>query len=168
MNSNLATLKDIFDLNNKLVLKSFEVLNQKNSHKQFSEDTNSAIWLIGHILWAKAGGVAHLLGVEVSKPQWLDQFAKDITKLDKANFPQLKELQETWQTLHKKIETALPSLSEEQLNAEQSMRFPTSDNSVLAGLAFLGQHESYHVGQISYILRLLDEKGLFKLAFSPN
>ncbi len=166
MNSNVVVLKEIFDLNNKLFLKAFEAMEKEESHKQFSE-ANPAIWLMCHAVWAKAG-IARLLGAEVNVPQWVEPFSKGITELDATNFPELDQVEEAWQNLHGQIEATLPNVSDEHLTAEQPQRFPTTENSILAALAFLGQHESYHVGQLSYVRRLLDEQGLFKLAFSPN
>ncbi len=166
MNSNLVVLKEIFDLNNKLFLKAFKAMEKEESHKQFNE-ANPAIWIMCHAVWAKAG-IARLLGGEINAPEWVEQFSKGISELDAANFPELFEVKEAWQGLHSQIEAVLPNVSDEHLSAEQPQRFPTTENSILAALAFLGQHESYHVGQLSYVRRLLDEQGLFKLAFAPS
>lgn len=53
------------------------------------------------------------------------------------------------------LDEALESVSADRLAEEPEIQFGMGDPTILGGVAFLAQHESYHVGQIAYLRRLV-------------
>ena len=164
MNRSLKPIVEIFSLNNNLYTKAFEKLDDDASHKQFDPETYNAIWLLCHL----ASTRYMIFGLIKSKQDipWEGMFNRNIQEVDPLKFPPLAEIKNTWSDISDKFIAALTELDEAALNAESPSPLPTSENSILAALAFLAQHESYHIGQLSYVRRLLKQDGLFKLHFS--
>ena len=163
MNLALGSIVESFGLNNKLYLRAFE-LEQEASQKQFKEDTNSSTWLLGHLAWAKTLCM-NLTGkpIQTTLPQWLDMFSKSIKELNPEDFPPLDEIKKVGEETHKEFMANLVTLEDDVLTAESPIKLPTSEPSILAALTYLSFHESYHIGQLSYIRRLLDKDSLIQL-----
>ena len=163
MNLALGPLVESFGLNNKLYLRAFE-LEQEVSKKQLKEDTNSSIWLLGHLAWAKTLCI-NITGkpIQTTLPEWLDIFSKNIKELNSEDFPHLAEIKKVWEDTHKEFMANLVTLDNNVLTAESPIKLPTSEPSTLAALTYMTLHESYHIGQLSYIRRLLDKDSLIRL-----
>ncbi len=163
MNLALGPIVEGFSLNNKLYLRAFE-LEQAESQKQFKEDTNSSTWLLGHLVWAKTLCI-NLTGkpIQATLPEWLDMFSKNIKELNSEDFPPLSEIKNVWEDTHQEFMTKLVTLDDNVLTAESPIKLPTSEPSTLAALTYMTLHESYHIGQLSYIRRLLDKDSLIQL-----
>ncbi len=65
-----------------------------------------------------------------------------------------------WRGVGERIAARLPLLTPAQLDAPAPGSFPGGDPSVLGALAFLSLHESYHLGQLGYLRRLLGREGV--------
>ena len=65
-----------------------------------------------------------------------------------------------WATVSAALRAALESLTPEQLDAPSTMRFPISDKTLLGVIAFLVQHDAYHLGQLSLLRRQLGLAGM--------
>jgi len=53
------------------------------------------------------------------------------------------------------LETVLGALTTERLDEPAPQRFPIDDETVLGEIAFLVQHDSYHIGQVALLRRQL-------------
>ncbi|HEX9654955.1 MAG TPA: DinB family protein [bacterium] len=164
MNAAVKSTAEIFAINNKLYEKAFEHLDEEASRRQFDPETNNAIWLLGHLVTARHQ-MATLVGLQEEMP-WGGLFTKSISEIEPAQYPSLAEIKETWGGISERIMERLLKLRDKDLAAPSPVRFPTEENTIRAGVVFLAQHESYHIGQLSYIRRLLKQEGLFKLPFT--
>ncbi|MBA3894224.1 MAG: hypothetical protein H0X69_11105 [Gemmatimonadales bacterium] len=54
----------------------------------------------------------------------------------------------------------LPSLTSEERNEPNAHRFPMGDSTRLGLIAFLTQHESYHVGQAAFLRRQIGKPAM--------
>ena len=166
MNISVKSTVEFFSLNNKLYEKAFENLDDDASRKQFDPETNSAIWILGHLVTARHH-LARLMGLQEEMP-WGGLFNKAINEIDSSQFPALSEIKDAWSNISKKIMSRLAELEEKDLSAAPPSPFPTEENTIRAAVVFLAQHECYHIGQLSYIRRLLRQDGLFKLQFGTE
>ena len=57
------------------------------------------------------------------------------------------------QALH--LDASLGSLTPERLATPSPQRFPVDDGTLLGGLAYLVQHDAYHIGQVALLRRQL-------------
>jgi uncharacterized damage-inducible protein DinB len=163
MHASVRPIAEILTLNNSFYDKSFDKLDDEMAGTQFAPNTSSVTWLLAHLATARfqMGG---LIGIQKEVP-WGGVFAYGIEQIEHDKIPPLPEIKECWAGVSEAIMGRLPELADSVLSAEPPTQFPTSEKTTLAALAFLTQHEVYHLGQLSYIRRLLKEPGLFKLLF---
>ena len=69
--------------------------------------------------------------------------------------PPLAELLAAWDAVDGTLAVGLTTLSSAALDALAPHRYPGGDPSVLGTIAFLVQHDRYHVGQLALLRRAL-------------
>ncbi|MEE9271370.1 MAG: DinB family protein [Candidatus Krumholzibacteria bacterium] len=163
MHASVRPIAEILTLNNGFYDKSFEKLDDEMARTQFAPNTSSVTWLLAHLATSRFQ-MGALIGIQKEIP-WDGMFAYGIDQIEHDKIPALLEIKNCWGGVSESILGRLPELGDVELNAEPAREFPTSEKTTLAALAFLTQHEVYHLGQLSYIRRLLKEPGLFKLLF---
>lgn len=67
--------------------------------------------------------------------------------------PPLSQLLDAWWAVDAALGARLKDLSSTQLDEPSPQRYPGGDPSVLGALAFLVQHDSYHLGQLAFLRR---------------
>jgi uncharacterized damage-inducible protein DinB len=144
----------MFRQNGALLPKSFEGMTAEEWNRRPNQTTNSMLWLVGHVTWAR-GRTLHYLGVDWSKP-WVNEFArgKDIGGVSHSPSPEeaaagLKEVTAV-------LTAALESATVEMLSAPPPEKAPPSIDGTVGGIvSFMAYHETYHVGQAAYLSRWL-------------
>lgn len=119
---------------------------------------NHVAWIVGHVVWTRKA-LLKRLGVEWSRP-WLDSFSRGSKCDDGAAGPSSEELLDAWREVSTVLDTALDAVTEETL-AQPATSGPPSHNGKISGVVdFLAVHETYHIGQASYLRGWLGHKGL--------
>ena len=110
--------------------------------------TNSAAFVAAHLVDSRH----YLLGLLGNKqPSPLKGAAGGFNNIDEVtSFPPLAEIQAAWTAVGEVLDRQLAAASTSQLDAVLE-GFPLEDNSLLGVLAFLVQHESYHLGQLGLL-----------------
>jgi hypothetical protein len=67
----------------------------------------------------------------------------------------LAGVRDAWRTVSSALADRLATLTAAELDTRAAQSFPVHDESLLGGIAFLQQHESFHIGQLAYLRRLL-------------
>lgn len=120
---------------------------------------NHVSWIFGHILWTRKSVLARL-GKEWSAP-WLGMFARGEKVDDTAAYPSPDALMGAWREVAPVLDYAFESASDALVAQPAAQPGPPSADGKLSGtLRFLAWHETYHVGQIGYLRRLLGHKSL--------
>lgn len=159
MVSELKPIAGIYGLNTNLMGKALSNINEDESAKRFKNGTNNLKWIVAHIATTRAS-VAGMLGQEAPMP-WGQKFMSGIDEIDE--FPSVQEIEAAWNGATEALNAGLESANAERLAQDPPFQVPLPEQSIMSAVAFLAQHESYHVGQISYVRRLVSEEGLFKL-----
>ena len=73
-----------------------------------------------------------------------------------------------WTEISEDVIRSLGALSQEELQAPSEKRFPVPDLSILSALSFLVQHESYHIGQLSLLRRILGFSAMIYGEWDPR
>lgn len=121
---------------------------------------NCATWIVGHILRSRQF-LLKLANQDWALPADLDPIFKRGSKGNEIDrYPAFDELIKLWDDAHQRLSESLPALTVEQMAEEVApfgdfSRADTRDRRFL----FLHFHESYHVGQIGLIRRLLGKDG---------
>jgi len=154
--SQIAHAADTYRLNAELLAKCCDGLASDDWHRRPGDAANSMLWIIGHIVWARSR-MLYLLGAPWSAP-WLSLFERGAKLVDPTLYPSPGELLAGWQAVSKSLQPAMESASDEVLSAP--FRPPSIDGKVSGMVEFLAFHETYHVGQASYLRRWLGHAGV--------
>lgn len=153
MDSRAAPFASLLRLNTRLLLNCVEGLSDEQASSRVLPPTNSVAFLVAHLTDARHKLLA-VLGGTAENP--LAAFLANARSIDDVPvLPPLAELCEAWQAVASTLASRLAELSAEELDAPAEQRYPGDDPSVLGALAFLVQHDSYHIGQVAFLRRAL-------------
>jgi len=91
---------------------------------------------------------------------WQAYFRKGSRGDEFSKYPTLAEVRHVWQEITPLLVQAMENAGKEQLSAPAPRDFPIPDKTVRGAFLFLAFHESYHVGQMSYLRKCLGKDGL--------
>ena len=154
----IAQAAEDYRFNNDFLVNTVKDLQPEEWLKRPSENANHMAWIVGHVIWARKALLGRM-GTEWSTP-WLDLFARG-AKLDDATvYPSPDELLSAWRDVSGVLAGTLESASEELLAQPATQGPPSADGKLSGTVRFLAYHETYHLGQASYLRGLLGHKGL--------
>jgi uncharacterized damage-inducible protein DinB len=143
-------LAAIFRLNTDLVLNCLAGVPDELARRRGSTQTNSISFLLAHLIESRHY-LAQLLGFPL--PTSLPAGLAQARSLDEAGeLPPLAILERAWERIAAHLAVHLERLDTAALRRD-GRHFPGSDGTLLGALAFLAQHESYHLGQIALLRR---------------
>ncbi len=157
MNVAIKPLASIYKANSILLVNSFNDITEEFSLKRPNKKTNSMMFFLLHTIDARFFMMKQL-GVKIKNPlgKYID-WANTIDDIIK--YPRLKRVLSEWNKLDKLFMEKLNRLSLKQLQTKTDMEFPGGKN-VLNMIAFLAEHEAYHVGQLAFIRKFFGMKGV--------
>lgn len=116
-------------------------------------DSNHMLWIAAHVVVHRAK-VPKMLGLEWSAP-WEKLFVRGSQLIASEEYPAVEEIHRAWVEVSDKLSTALVSPSPEILGKPAPKESPSLDGKIGGLIAFLSLHETYHVGQMSYLRKWL-------------
>ncbi len=152
MNSAMAPLIEIYRANNMLLLNAVKDVKESDLSLRPDDKANSMLWIAGHMTDARYMATK-MVGHEEECP-WGDLFSRG-EAVDNSAVPDMTEIVEVCNGISKTMLNVLTNAPDEILEAPSTLDLPVEDNNVLNGIAFLAMHDSYHIGQLAYIRRLL-------------
>lgn len=120
---------------------------------------NTAHWLIGHIALYRRM-IRRKTGEDFAEEAWEKLFLPRLEHYPADQFPQAGYLLDDFMQSRNQIVERFTALSDEEADADWGKEFPDGGKSIKGGCYFLHFHESYHIGQIGYIRRLIGKTGL--------
>jgi uncharacterized damage-inducible protein DinB len=158
MDPRLAPLAALFDLNTDLVLNCLDGIGSDEARHQPAPGQNSISFLVAHITDSRHY-LASWLGHPGTNP--LSTVLADANGIDDVHaLPPIDALRTWWEEVSTHLAGAFEAAPAELLNDSSPARFPLSDSSRLGAIAFLAQHESYHVGQLGWLRRMQGKPGM--------
>lgn len=123
------------------------------------EPTNHAAFIALHVLDARCF-LLRSLGVDAQ--HGFEALTENARRLeDITEYPSSSEILDVWSRIRGELGSALEAMTADALAATSPHRFPIDDETMLGLLAFLAQHEAYHVGQLGIIRRAHGRSGLY-------
>ena len=151
MDPRTAPFASLLRLNTRLLLNCVDGLSDEQASARLLPPTNSVAFLVAHLTDARHK-LLSVLGGAAENP--LARFLEGARSIDDVPvLPPLAELCDAWQAIASTLAGRLDALSAEELDAPAARRYPGDDPSVLGALAFLVQHDSYHIGQVALLRR---------------
>jgi uncharacterized damage-inducible protein DinB len=153
MESQVEPLAALYDLNTDLLLNCLDGLTDAEAQQRLAAGGNSVTFLASHLVDSRHFLVTRL-GQPLSNP--LARYLADIRSIEEIrDLPSLDEIRPAWSEVSAHLQQVLNGLTAAQLNEANVHRFPLADKSRLGMIAFLIQHDSYHLGQVAFLRRQL-------------
>ncbi|SPE18015.1 hypothetical protein SBA5_1200009 [Candidatus Sulfotelmatomonas gaucii] len=154
----IATAAENFRFNSGFLTKMVGDLSQEEWLRRPGDNGNHIAWIVGHVVWTRKY-LLDRIGTQWSLP-WLDLFARGLKCADAAAFPSRERLLDGWRDVSGVLDGALDSVSEDVLTQPSVKGPPSADGKVSGIVNFLAVHETYHIGQASYLRSWMGHKGL--------
>ena len=147
-----APLGALLRLNTRLLVNCFDQVTDDQAAHRVVPQVNSMAFIAAHLIDVRHELLGILGGSGDNPVRPLLANARSID--DVVGLPALPELLSAWQQVASAIEERLANASDAALDAPSGRRFPGGDPSTLGALAFLVQHDSYHIGQLAMLRRV--------------
>ena len=149
MDPRLKSPRTTLELNSRLFLSCLVDLDEEQGATRPSERTNSIGFLAAHLVDTRHI-LARYVGLETENP-FAARLADARSIDDVTDCPKLAESRAAWVALAGPLDAHLETVTAAALDCPSPQRFPVRDTSVLGGIAFLVQHEAYHIGQMALL-----------------
>lgn len=157
MNPDVSALVPRFRFNEKLLSVETEGFSDADWTWKPAAGGNPPIWILGHVaLYRRV--LLRKLGVPLEVVGWESRHARGAphdAALASSPAELLADLRSTGEALGEKI----PRLSAAELGQPWGGKFPDGGDTIGGGISFLYFHETYHLGQLGYVRRLLGKPG---------
>lgn len=153
MDPRVAPLAAIFQLNTDLLLNALEGLSDDEARERLAAGGNSVTFVAAHLTDSR-----HFLAARLGHPldNPLSRYLADAKGFDDIReWPALEEVRQAWRSIGPHLHSALDAVGEAELRRPNAHRFPLGDSTPLGMIAFLAQHDSYHLGQVAFLRRQL-------------
>ena len=158
MDPQVAPLAALFDLNTDLLLNCLEGLSEAEARQCLAGGGNSVAFLAAHLTDTRHFLVARL-GSPLPNP--LSRYLADAQGIaDIGVWPAPGEIRAAWLEVSAHLQKVLARLGAAELREPGVHRFPVGDSTRLGMIAFLAQHDSYHLGQMGFLRRQLGKPAM--------
>lgn len=150
----VVPLKRTLDLNTRLFLSCIDGVRDEAALERPGGRTNHIAFLAVHLLDARCY-LARGAGLEAECPfKDVLEGAQGVEDIE--DYPSLDAVREAWEDVSLRLSAHLETLTDADLEAKAGADFPIEGGGTVLGmLAFLTQHDSYHVGQIALLRRYI-------------
>jgi uncharacterized damage-inducible protein DinB len=152
-----APIAMIFSFNEPFVYQALEGLTEEELWRAPSDRNNGMLWVAGHVVQTRATVLA-FLGDPVDTG-WGKLFDRGAVLVDAGQYPSKQEIDHLMRDVSPRLSAKLTSLKDDVLTRPATMQVPGT-KTVADELAFFAFHDSYHIGQLSYIRKSLGYPGL--------
>lgn len=149
MDERLTALYQIFKLNSRLFLNCLDGMDEDQARWRPGDRANSPGFVAAHLVDARHQ-LGRLLGVEAPKP-FGGRLDAVRSMEDAHDMPTLDEIRTEWKAVTGNLRERLKTIGPGELSRPYEGGFPVEDRSTLGVIAFLLQHDSYHIGQLGLL-----------------
>lgn len=140
-------------LNTRLFINCLDGVSEAHAVRRPNERTNNLAFIGCHLVDSRHF-LATQLGLEALNP-----FAERLAAIERIEqmpgFPTLTEIRSAWASIAPVLEECVAGLTATELRVPARASFPVDDPSTAGMIAFLIQHESYHIGQMALVRKFL-------------
>lgn len=149
MDSRVAPLAGLLRLNTKLFENCLTDLTEEQAMVRPSGSTNSALFVAAHMVESR---YFTLKAIGTPTPCPLEKYLGQWRGIDEiTEWPSFGEIRSAWVESSAALAVRLGAMSAAELDAPSGTQMPIEDTSVLGLFAFMVQHDSYHLGQLSLL-----------------
>jgi uncharacterized damage-inducible protein DinB len=148
----------LYGITTPLIEKALRDFGDEEAKQRVEGNANCMLWLFAHLTSVRYA-LAAMLDVQ-KELAWQSHFRKGSPGDDFSSYPTLAEVRQAWQEITPLLVQALQTANDEQLSKPAPRDFPVPDKTIRGAILFLAFHESYHVGQMSFLRKCLGKDGL--------
>jgi uncharacterized damage-inducible protein DinB len=154
MDARVAPLVEILRTNTRLFLNCLRDVDDAAGTTRVSDRTNHLTFIAVHLVDARDYLLGSLGGERVAP---FAAYGLDaVSSIDEVGaLPPLLEVVAAWEEVSRRLTDRIAVLDGAVWDAEAPTRFPVDDPTTLGMLAFLMQHDSYHLGQLAFLRKHL-------------
>lgn len=152
METDFTNIVGMFKANTDIVNKAIGDVEPEHWFRKPGDDSNHLTWVLGHLI-VHRGLTLKKLGVDYDNA-WSELFARGAERTADSAYPSVEEMRNAWQQVSNELAAALNSPPAEVLS-QPVAKGPTFDGKVSGSVAFLAFHDTYHVGQVSFLKKWL-------------
>lgn len=156
MDQRLITAYEILKANTSLLNRVKSELKAEDITKRIVENTNPFIQIFGHITNYRFE-MANRIGIPEAF-RWEEKFRRG-SKLQN-EYPPLESIYKDFENISARLFARLEQLDETVLTSRVKFNNPFRGDSVLGMISFIVFHETYHVGQISFLYKAFLNEGM--------
>jgi hypothetical protein len=153
METDFANIEGMFKTNTDLVSKAIKEIPPEGWFRQPGDDSNHLMWVAGHLIVSR-GAVLKALGAAWENP-WGPLFSRGAKLATQDQYPGVEEIRIAWDDISGKVIASLKGTPAEVLSRPAPQGPPSFNGKISGVVAFLAFHETYHVGQVSYLRKWL-------------
>jgi len=153
MNTDFSHVAGMFKFNTDIVDKAVSDVSAEHWFKKPGEDSNHLMWVMGHLV-VHRGRTLQMLGINW-ETTWADLFARGADRVDDAEYPAIEDVLNAWKRLSSDLLSALREPAPDVLSKPAPKGPPSFDGKISGTVAFFAFHDTYHVGQVSYLRKWL-------------
>ena len=153
METDFSNITGMFKANTDIVNKAIADVEPDHWFRKPGDDSNHLTWVLGHLI-VHRGHILKTLGVDYDNT-WAELFARGAERTADVDYPSAEEMRNAWEQVSTALTAALKNPSPEVMAQAPPKGLPTFDGKVSGSVAFLGFHDTYHVGQVSFLKKWL-------------
>ena len=153
METDFANIEGIFNTNTGIVKKAIDGILLKQWFLRPGDDSNHLMWVAGHLV-VHRGAVVKSLGAQW-ETSWSSLFTRGAKLAAQDQYPAVEEIRNAWDEVSTKLLASFTEATTDLLAKPAPKGSPSFDGKISGLVAFLGFHETYHVGQVSYLRKWL-------------
>ena len=161
-----TSLSAILQLNSDLLLNCLDGLSEETLQKRLNDCGNSIAFLVAHMIDARHF-IASMLACAAPNP--IGDSLANVKSIDDCSaLPPLSRLVSEWNFICSHLDQVFRGDMKVDLGSASPHSFPISDTSILGGIAFLVQHDSFHLGQIAFLRRQCGQEPMLYSKRDPS
>ena len=141
-------LLEMVKLNSRLFLNCLDGVDDAVAVRRAGEKVNNMAFVAIHLVDARIY-LVNYLGRPLANP--FDGFTDVRGIAEVKMFPSVEILRTEWKKASSALEVTLPECPSAILSEPSPENFPVDDKTRRGGLAFMLQHESFHIGQLALL-----------------
>ena len=153
METDITNIAGMFKTNTDIVNRAINGVDPEHWFKNPGDDSNHLMWIMGHLV-VHRWQTLKILGVD-GNSEWASLFARGADRLADTAYPSTEEMLAAWQQVSDELANALQQPPADVLERDAPKGPPTFNGKVSGTVAFYAFHDTYHVGQISYLRKWL-------------
>ena len=153
MERRIEALQKLLLLDTRLLENCLDGVDDDLARKRLTSNTNHIGFIVCHVVDSRYS-LARMLGSDAECP--FQEMLEDVRSVeDMREVPALADLRHAWAAVSAILSERFVEITESELREPCAIEFPVDDRTLLGGVAFLLQHEAFHLGQLAFLRKAL-------------